>query len=202
MESSGLVRCPWAWGELLTAYHDREWGVPATTDRDHLELLCLEGAQAGLSWLTVLRRRDRYRSQMLGFDPRRLAALPDFEVERWLSDPGLIRNRAKLQSVLDNARALVRLTPEWGSFSNYLAQGIGLAPQRNRWLHQGEVPAETDASRELSRELRRRGFHFVGPTICYAYMQSAGLVNDHLVGCFRWTELVEPPGSPAPTPAG
>ncbi len=163
--------------------------MPVSSDREHLELLCLEGAQAGLSWLAVLRRRQAYRRQMLNFEPQRLARLPERAVERWLSDPALIRNRAKLSSVLENARALRQLVIEWGSFDRYLARGLGLTRVRNRWTTPDDVPAATEASRLLSRELRRRGFRFLGPTVCYAYMQSAGLVNDHLVGCFRWAEL-------------
>ncbi|MGH7609229.1 MAG: DNA-3-methyladenine glycosylase I [Candidatus Dormibacteria bacterium] len=187
--SSGPLRCPWARGELLTAYHDQEWGVATSRRRAHFELISLEGAQAGLSWLTILRRRPAYRRLMLGFDATRLAALGPEQVEMWLRDPGLIRNRAKLSSVLGNARAFLEIEGSWGSFDAYLARGVGLTPVRNHWRRAEQVPAQTEDSRRLSRDLRRRGFRFVGPTICYAYMQSVGLVNDHLQECYRWAEL-------------
>ena len=154
-------------------------------------LLCLEGAQAGLAWVTILRKREGYLRAFEGFDPQRLAAWGEAEVERLLADPGIVRNRAKVRSVLANARALLELTNGSGSFASYCWSFVDGRPIQNRWKAMGQVPAETDASRALSRDLRRRGFSFVGPTIVYAFMQSAGLVNDHLVGCFRHAEVAE-----------
>ena len=187
-----LGRCPWAGSEpLYLDYHDTEWGVPLRDDRALFELLCLEGAQAGLAWITILRKRDGYRRAFDGFDPRRIAAYDEADVTRLLADPGIVRNRAKVRSVIANARALLQLTDAVGSFSDHAWSFVDGRPLVNRWRSLDEVPAETDASRALSRDLRRRGFSFVGPTIVYAFMQSAGLVNDHLVGCFRHAE----PGS-------
>jgi DNA-3-methyladenine glycosylase I len=163
--------------------------VPLHDDRRLFELLLLEGTQAGLSWLSILRRREGYRSAYFGFDPARLASLTDADIARLLSDPRIIRNRAKVRSAVDNARAFLALTDAVGSFDTWLWSFVEGAPIRNEWLSLADVPAETDASRALSRELRRRGFSFVGPTIAYAFMQSAGLVNDHLVGCFRHDEV-------------
>ncbi len=174
---------------LYRDYHDREWGVPLHDDRRLFQLLLLEGAQAGLAWISILRRREGYRSAYLGFDPARLASLTDADVARLLADPRIIRNRAKVRSAVANARAFLSLTDAVGSFDAWLWTFVGGRPTRNHWASLSEVPAETDASRALSRELSRRGFSFVGPTICYAFMQSAGLVNDHLVGCFRHDEV-------------
>ena len=184
-------RCPWAVGDPeYLAYHDREWGVPLHDDRALFELLILEGAQAGLSWITVLRRRDGYREAFGNFDPARVASLTDADVERLLSDPRIVRNRAKVRSAIANARAFMELEANTGrSFAEWLWSFVDGRPMQNAWRSLDEVPAETDASRALSRELRGRGFSFVGPTIVYAYMQSAGLVNDHLVGCFRYAEV-------------
>ncbi|HEX5396291.1 MAG TPA: DNA-3-methyladenine glycosylase I [Candidatus Limnocylindria bacterium] len=189
--SDGLARCTWAGGDPPDnlAYHDTEWGVPLHDDRRLFELLVLEGAQAGLSWLTILRRRDGYRQAFAGFDPLAVSRLTDAGVERLLADPRIIRNRAKVRSAVANARAFLRLADEAGSFAGWLWGFVEGAPIQNGWHAANEVPAETDASRELSRELRRRGFSFVGPTIVYAYMQSAGLVNDHLLSCFRHAEV-------------
>jgi DNA-3-methyladenine glycosylase I len=192
--TSDLVRCGWAEADPLNlAYHDAEWGVPITDDRPLFGLLCLEGAQAGLAWVTILRKREGYLRAFEGFDPRRLAGWGEPEVERLVADPGIVRNRAKVRSVLANARALLELTTGSGSgsFASYCWSFVDGRPVQNRWTAMGQVPAETDASRALSRDLRRRGFNFVGPTIVYAFMQSAGLVNDHLVGCFRHAEVAE-----------
>lgn len=183
---TGLVRCGWGEGDPLNlAYHDAEWGVPITDDRALFELLCLEGAQAGLAWITILRKRTGYRRAFDGFHPSRLAAWGEPEIERLLADPSIVRNRAKVRSVLANARALLELSEGAGSFASHCWSFVGGRPIQNRWTTMSQVPAETDASRALSRDLRARGFSFIGPTIVYAFMQSAGLVNDHLVACFR-----------------
>jgi DNA-3-methyladenine glycosylase I len=186
-----VVRCEWPGlaDPLYRDYHDLEWGVPLHDDRSLFELLLLEGAQAGLSWISILRRREGYRSAFLGFDPVRLAALTDADAARLLADPRIIRNRAKVHSAIENARAFLALTDAVGSFDRWLWSFIPGSPIQNRWRSLADVPGETDASRALSRELRRRGFSFIGPTIAYAFMQSAGLVNDHLLSCFRHAEV-------------
>jgi DNA-3-methyladenine glycosylase I len=185
-----LGRCAWALSDPLNLeYHDREWGVPLRDDRALFELLCLEGAQAGLSWTTILRKRDGYRRAFAGFDPARVIAFDDEDVERLLADPGIVRNRAKVRSVISNADAYLLLTDELGSFSDYLWSFVGGTPVQNRWEGLGTIPAQTEVSTRLSRDLKRRGFSFVGPTIVYAFMQSAGLVNDHVLSCFRHAEV-------------
>jgi DNA-3-methyladenine glycosylase I len=189
------MRCAWAGDHpLYVAYHDTEWGVPLRDDRALFELLNLEGAQAGLAWITILRKRDGYRRAFAGFDPEVLAGWGDEEETRLLADPGIVRNRAKVRAVFGNARAYLRLADETGSFAGHLWSFIDGEPIQNRWRRMDQVPAETDASRALSADLRRRGFSFVGPTIVYALMQSAGLVNDHLVDCFRHAEVGRPAG--------
>jgi DNA-3-methyladenine glycosylase I len=170
-------------------YHDREWGVPLHADRRLFELLILEGAQAGLSWSTVLRRRNGYRRAFSGFDPVRVARFTPATIKRILRDPGIIRHRGKIESAVGNARAFLAVKREHGSFAAYLWSSVGGNPIQNRRLSPRHIPTETALSRELSRDLRRRGFSFVGPTICYAFMQAAGLVNDHLVSCFRHAEV-------------
>jgi DNA-3-methyladenine glycosylase I len=184
-------RCAWvpAGDALYAAYHDEQWGVPVHDDRLLFEMLLLEGAQAGLSWITVLRRREEYRRVFAGFDPALLARWGERQTAKALADPGIIRNRLKVAAAVRNARAFLDLVEARGSFSRYLWERAGGAPRQNRWTAMGEVPAETDDSRALSRDLRASGFTFVGPTICYAFMQAVGLVNDHLVGCFRHREL-------------
>jgi DNA-3-methyladenine glycosylase I len=180
-----LKRCAWVGDDpLYLAYHDREWGVPVHDDRRWFEMLLLEGAQAGLSWLTILRKRENYRAAFAGFDPARVARFDRRRLERLLADPGLVRNRLKLAGAVQNARAFRRVQAEHGSFDRWLWQFSG-PTRRNRWRAPRDVPARTPASDALSKELRRRGFTFVGPTICYAFMQATGLVDDHLVGCFR-----------------
>jgi len=182
-------RCRWATGEYLIPYHDEEWGVPVHDDRRHFEFLVLEAAQAGLSWLTVLRRRDGYRRAFCDFDPERVARLTPRQVEERLADPGIIRNRAKVESTVANARALLTLQETEGSFDAYLWDFVDGRPVVNAWTDTAEIPAETELSRRLSKDLRGRGFRFVGPVTCYAHLQAAGLVNDHLTSCFRWPEL-------------
>ena len=186
----GRPRCPWGAGDPLNlAYHDTEWGVPIHDDRRLFELLNLEGAQAGLAWITILRKRDGYRRAFEGWDPQRIAAYGPGDEARLLADPGIVRNRAKIASVIGNARAYLRLTDAPGDFDRYLWSFVGGTPIVNRWTEMGTVPAETDESRALSGDLKKRGFSFVGPTIVYAFMQSAGLVNDHLVSCFRHAQV-------------
>ena len=183
-------RCPWGTGDpLYLAYHDTEWGVPIHEDRGLFELLSLEGAQAGLAWITILRKRDGYRRAFEGWDPDRIAAYGPDDEARLMADPGIVRNRAKVRSVIGNAGAYLRLTDAPGAFDRYLWSFVDSKPIVNRWTSMSGVPAETDASRALSRDLKKRGFSFVGPTIVYAFMQSAGLVNDHLVSCFRYGEV-------------
>ena len=183
-------RCPWGSGDPLNlAYHDTEWGVPIHDDRHLFELLSLEGAQAGLSWTTILRKRDGYRRAFEGWEIERIAAYGPEDEARLLADPGIIRNLAKVRAVIGNARAYLSLADAPDAFDRYLWSFVDDAPVVNAWTTMGTVPAETDASRSLSRDLKRRGFAFVGPTIAYAFMQSAGLVNDHLVSCFRHAEL-------------
>jgi len=183
-------RCPWGTGDPLNlAYHDLEWGVPIHDDGRLFELLNLEGAQAGLAWITILRKRDGYARAFEGWDPERIAAYGPDDEARLLADAGIVRNRAKVKAVIGNARAYLRLADAPGAFDRYLWSFVDGTPIQNRWTSMGGVPAETDASRAMSRDLKKRGFSFVGPTIVYAFMQSAGLVNDHVVGCFRHAEL-------------
>ena len=185
-------RCGWARGELDIAYHDREWGVPIHQDRLLFELLILEGAQAGLSWSTILKKRPTYRKAFDRFDPKRIVRYSATRVRRLLNDPGIVRNRAKIEATIANARAFLAVQREYGTFDAYIWQFVGGRPLQNAWRRSGECPAETDASRAMSRDLIRRGFRFVGPTICYAFMQATGMVNDHLRDCFRWREVRRP----------
>ena len=184
-----MRRCEWARGGLEIRYHDREWGVPLHDDRKLLELLILEGAQAGLSWSTILHRRRGYRKAFDRFDAAKIVRYTAPTVRRLLADPGIIRNRAKIEGAIANARAFLALRREHASFDAYLWRFVGGRPRQNAWRSARQVPAETEASRALSRDLKKRGFRFVGPTICYAFMQAAGLVNDHTVGCFRWRQV-------------
>ena len=184
------MRCAWGTSDPLNlAYHDTEWGVPIHDDRHLFELLCLEGAQAGLAWITILRKRDGYRRALESWDPERIARFGPDDEARLLADPGIVRNRAKIASVIGNARAYLALADAPGAFDGYLWSFVDGSPIVNRWTAMGTIPAETAESRALSRDLKKRGFSFVGPTIVYAFMQSAGLVNDHLVSCFRHAEL-------------
>jgi DNA-3-methyladenine glycosylase I len=187
--SDQLTRCSWANGPWLAPYHDTEWGVPLHDDRSHFELLTLEGAQAGLSWLTVLKRREGYRRAFAGFDPAVVAGFGQEDVARLLDDPGIIRHRAKVASTVTNAIAFSALAEETGSFDAWVWAFVAGTPVVGGWDGAGRVPVATPLSEALSTELRRRGFRFVGPTICYSYLQSAGLVNDHITGCFRYPEL-------------
>ncbi len=181
-----MNRCPWAGDDPpMVRYHDEEWGTPQRDDRVLFEFLILEGAQAGLSWSTVLRKRETYRRLFAGFDAAEVARFTDPDAARLLADPGIIRNRLKVRGAIRNARAVLKLVDETGSLSGFLWDFVGGEPVVNTWRTMAEVPAQTDASRAMSRELLRRNFTFVGPTICYAFMQATGMVNDHLVDCFR-----------------
>lgn len=185
-------RCPWATSDpIYIAYHDREWGVPVHDDRRHFEFLTLEGAQAGLSWLTILRKREGYRRAFAGFDPEAVARFTPADVERLLGDSGIVRNRRKVEAVVANAGAFCRVQEELGSFDALIWSFVGGAPKVNSRRTLQEVPASTPESLALSRDLVGRGFRFVGPTIVYAHMQACGLVNDHLIDCPRWRELAE-----------
>ncbi len=184
------ARCPWAGSDpLYVAYHDEEWGVPLHDDRALFELLNLEGAQAGLSWITILRKRQAYRRAFARFDPRKVAGFDRRRIATLLRDPGIVRNRLKVEGTVRNAQAFLEVVNEHGSFDRYLWGFVGGKPIRNRWRTLKEIPPETAESRAMSKDLRRRGFTFVGPTICYAFMQAAGLVNDHLVDCFRYRKV-------------
>jgi len=188
MSSEGLIRCPWAQGPEYEAYHDREWGVPSHDDRHLFEMLVLEGAQAGLSWITILKRREGYRRAFAGFDPAVVARFTEADQARLLADPGIIRNRLKVASAISNARAFLAVQKEFGSFSAYLWAFVDNLPIVNHFEKLSDIPAQTPLSTALSRDLKKRGFSFVGPTAIYAYMQSVGMVNDHLTSCFRHAE--------------
>jgi len=190
--SDGLRRCDWGGAlrdPVYRSYHDREWGVPLRERRLLFELLCLEGAQAGLSWSTILHRRDGYRAAFDGFEPGRIAGYGPEDVERLRADPRIIRNRAKILAAIGNARAVLALEDGGRSFVDHLWSFVGGRPRINHWTAPAQIPALTPESTTMSRDLKRRGFAFVGPTICYALMQSAGLVNDHQVDCFRWAAV-------------
>ena len=183
-------RCPWCLGHpLMIEYHDREWGVPLHDDRMLYEFIVLDGAQAGLSWRTILLKRENYRRAFRGLEPERVARFTARDVTRLLGDPGIVRNRLKIESAIENARRFLEVQTEFGSFDRFIWQLVGGAPRLNRFEHMEEVPARTAESDAMSRELRRRGFRFAGSTICYAFMQAAGMVNDHLVACHRWRQL-------------
>jgi DNA-3-methyladenine glycosylase I len=184
------IRCEWvpAGDPLYAAYHDEEWGVPSHEDSHLYEMLTLEGAQAGLSWATILRKREGYRSAFAGFDATAVARLGPADVERLLGDPGIVRNRLKVESAIVNARCVLAVQEELGSLDAYLWGFVGGEPLVGRWRTLGEIPTETAESRAMSRDLKTRGFRFVGPTVCYAFMQATGLVNDHVVSCFRFAE--------------
>lgn len=191
MSQPEVGRCAWVTGgdPAYVEYHDREWGVPQHDDRLLFEMLTLEGAQAGLSWATILRKRQGYRRAFCGFDPKRVARLNARSVNRLLQDPGIVRHRLKIESTIDNARAFLRLQQEAGSFGAFLWDFVGGRPLDNARRSMSQVPARTPLSDRLSKELRGRGFRFVGSTICYAYMQAVGIVNDHTIDCFRHREV-------------
>lgn len=187
-----MERCAWVTSDPdYIAYHDREWGVPVFDDRLLFEFLVLEGAQAGLSWLTILKKRAAFRRAFAGFDPEKVAAFDDARIAALLSDPGIVRNRLKIEGAVQNARAFLKVKEEFGSFAAYIWRFVDGAPRQNAWRRQEDVPAQTPESQAMSRDLYRRGFRFVGPTICYAFMQAVGMVNDHIVTCFRHKEVAE-----------
>jgi DNA-3-methyladenine glycosylase I len=185
-----IQRCGWAEGDpLMLAYHDREWGVPVHDDRRLFEFLVLEGAQAGLSWMTILRKREAYRTAFKDFDPAVVAGFRKTTVNRLLTLSAIVRNRRKIESAVRNAGVVRTIAAEQGSFDRYVWSFVGGRPRRNAWKAMGQIPAETAESRALSKDLIARGANFVGPTICYAFMQATGLVNDHLVSCFRYRQV-------------
>ena len=173
----------------MLRYHDEEWGVPSHDERHLFEMLVLEGAQAGLSWATILRKREGYREAFAGFDPEPVARFKARDVERLMKDTGIVRNRMKIEAAIANARATLDVRDELGSLDSYLWSFVDGRPIKNRWKRLRELPAETPASKAMSKDLKKRGFRFVGPTICYAFMQSVGMVNDHVTGCFRYREV-------------
>jgi len=186
------VRCPWATAEPNRTYHDREWGVPVHDDRTLFEFLTLEGAQAGLSWQTILNKRENYRKAFGNFDPAIVSKFTRARIEKLMLDPGIVRNRLKLESTVSNAKAFLKVQKEFGSFDSYVWAFVSGAPKVNSWDVFVKIPARTAESDALSIDLKRRGFRFVGTTICYAFMQAVGMVNDHVVDCFRYDSTVSP----------
>ncbi len=185
-----MQRCAWVGSDpLYIDYHDREWGVPVHDDRLLFEFLVLEGAQAGLSWLTILRKREGYRKAFADFDAERVARFGPLDIDRLLADTSIVRNRLKVESAVSNARAFLEVQHEFGSFDDYVWRFVQSETIQNRWQTIGEIPVKTAEAEQLSADLKRRGFRFVGPTIIYAHMQATGMVNDHTVECFRWTAL-------------
>ena len=183
-------RCEWCGNNpLYIAYHDNEWGTPLHDDCRLFEFLVLEGAQAGLSWLTILKKRDNYRRAFNGFDPLPIAKYSTADVQRLLANPGIVRNRLKIESAIKNARGVLQSIDEFGSFDAFIWHYVDYQPQQNAWRSVAEVPARTELSDRISRDMKKRGFNFVGSTICYAFMQAVGMVNDHLVDCFRYHEV-------------
>ncbi|QKK01606.1 MAG: DNA-3-methyladenine glycosylase I [Pseudomonadota bacterium] len=189
------TRCDWCGDDpLYRRYHDREWGVPVHDDRRLFEFLVLEGAQAGLAWITILRKREGYRKAFAQFDPAAVARFGQRDVERLMNDVSIVRNRLKIEAAISNARAFLEVQKAFGSFDDYIWGFVDGEPILNRFGRQADIPARTELSNTISKDLRRRGFRFVGPTIVYAHMQATGMVNDHVVDCFRWRELAEGTG--------
>jgi DNA-3-methyladenine glycosylase I len=184
-----VTRCSWARDDLSVSYHDAEWGVPIHDDRSLFEFLILEGAQAGLSWITILRKRDAYRAAFNNFDARRISGYDDAKIARLLMNEAIVRNRLKIHAAVRNAKAFLAVEKEFGSFDKYIWQFTGGAPLQNRWTKAQQVPARTAESDAMSKDLQKRGFTFVGSTICYAFMQATGMVNDHTTDCFRHSEV-------------
>ena len=187
--SDEIIRCSWAKDPLSIAYHDEEWGGPVHDDRVLFEFLILEGAQAGLSWITILKKRPAYCKAFDKFDPRKVARYDEAKIAALLSNDGIVRNRLKVRAAVQNAQAFLAVQKEFGSFDQYVWQFVGGKPLRNKWQHSGDVPARTSESDAMSQDLLMRGFKFVGSTICYAFMQATGMVNDHLTNCFRYKQL-------------
>jgi DNA-3-methyladenine glycosylase I len=184
------TRCPWAGSDpLYLRYHDTEWGAPTHDDRRHFEFLVLESAQAGLSWITILRKREAYRAAYRGFDPRQVARFTARDVKRLLADPGIVRNRAKIEASIENARRFLEIQAEFGSFDHWLYARLGGRPIVNQWKRMKDIPPRTPLSDAIAKELKQRGFRFLGPTIVYSHLQAVGAVNDHLVDCFRWKDV-------------
>ncbi len=184
------TRCGWAGNDpLYIAYHDEEWGVPVHDDRKLFEFILLEGAQAGLSWITILRKREAYRAAFAGFDPAKVARFDARKVRSLLADASIVRNRAKVASTIGNASAFLKVQEEFGSFDAYIWRFVDGRPKRNVWKSLRQIPVDTKESRAMSQDLRGRGFRFVGPTICYSHMQATGMVNDHIIDCFRHREV-------------
>jgi len=182
-------RCPWAAVEPNLTYHDKEWGIPVHDDRTLFEFLTLEGAQAGLSWQTILNKRENYRNAFRNFDPAVVSRFTQGRIEKLMLDPGIVRNRLKIESTVSNAKAFLKVQKEFGTFDTYVWSFVGGAPKINRWNEFHKIPARTAESDALGIDLKRRGFRFVGTTICYAFMQAIGMVNDHIVDCFRYQPL-------------
>ena len=191
--TKAVTRCKWAEGVSLDyiEYHDKEWGVPVFDDRVQFEFLLLEGAQAGLSWSTILNKRDGYRKAFADFDPEKVARFTEKRIEKLLLDPGIVRNRLKVRSAVSNAKAFLAVQKEFGSFSEYIWSFVGGKPIQNRFRKDGDIPATSPESDAMSKDLKKRGFKFVGSTIIYAHMQATGLVNDHVLGCFRYKPCVK-----------
>jgi DNA-3-methyladenine glycosylase I len=187
--TEAVRRCHWASSDLMISYHDKEWGVPLHDDQRLFEFLILEGAQAGLSWDTILNKRANYRAAFDSFDPALVSRYGPEKTKELLGNPGIVRNRLKIASAIQNARAVLEVQKEFGTFDRYVWQWVGGEPRHNAWGAKGQVPAKTAQSDSLSKDLKKRGFNFVGSTICYAFMQAVGMVNDHLVDCFRHAEL-------------
>jgi DNA-3-methyladenine glycosylase I len=189
-------RCAWCGSDpLYVKYHDCEWGTPVHDDRRLFEFLILEGAQAGLSWLTILKKRENYHKALHGFDPQKIAAYSATDVQRLLADRGIIRNRLKIESTIRNAREVLKIMDEFGSFDAFLWRFVDYQPIQNAWRSLAELPARTEKSDTISKDLKKRGFNFVGSTICYSFMQAVGMVNDHIVDCFRFDEVKKTPPS-------
>ncbi|MGE5410150.1 MAG: DNA-3-methyladenine glycosylase I [Clostridiales bacterium] len=193
MENNSIARCGWSSNDpIYTEYHDKEWGLPIHEDKLLFEFLILEGAQAGLSWLTVLKKRDNYRKAFDGFSAEKIAQYGEEKIQELLNNPGIIRNRLKINATIENAKAYLRVVEEFGSFDKYIWQFVSGQPINNSWNALKEIPVKTIEAEKMSKDLLKRGFKFVGPTICYAFMQAVGMVNDHIVCCFRHEEVKKP----------
>lgn len=184
------IRCGWVTEDpLYIEYHDKEWGIPVHDERKLFEMLILEGAQAGLSWITILKKRENYRTAMDNFDYKKIAEYDEGKIEELLSNKGIIRNKRKIDAAISNAKAFIKIQQEFGSFDKYIWQFVGGEPKINSWKNLKEVPVTTEESNKMSKDLKKRGFKFVGPTICYSFMQAIGMVNDHITDCFRYREV-------------